>query len=155
MAYQMVGPGSLAYSKCTTDNTYCVVCAGGSKCGDFVWGCYLICDGMLRDLKPGIWDLTGAVDVSDAAVLCFRYSALSPHSDLVIEIVRTGVLGKTTFYNGLLVFVVYCLPAIPLYSPCHRLHVRLIMSLAPGTTEYENTGIVRRGALKDTSALHQ
>ena len=110
---------------------------------------------MLRDLKPGIWDLTGAVDGSDAAVLFFRYSALSPHSDLVIEIVRTGVLGKTTFYNGLLVFVVYCLPAIPLYSPCHRLHVRLIMSLAPGTTEYENTGIVRRGALKDTSALHQ
>lgn len=155
MTYQMVGPGSLAYSKCTTDDMYCEVCAGGSKCGDFVWGCYLIYDGMLRDLKPGTWDSTGAVDGSDAAVLFFRYSALSPHSDLVIQIVRTGVFGKITFYNGLLVFVAYYLPAIPLYSPCHRLHVRLVMRLAPGTTVYENTRIVRRGALKDTSAVHE
>jgi hypothetical protein len=82
----------------------------------------LICDGLLRDLEPGIWDSTDAVDSSDAAVVFFGYSALSPHSDLVNEIGCIRMLGKSLFYDGFIFFTVCRLPVI--------LQVRLVIDCA-------------------------
>ena len=53
---------------------------------------------LLLDLEPGPWELTGALDVSDAAAQFGGYAAWLPRSDLVTDICRTGSLEENLFY---------------------------------------------------------
>jgi len=53
---------------------------------------------LLLDLEPGPWELTGALDVSDAAAQFGGYVAWPPRSGLVTDICRTGSLEDNLFY---------------------------------------------------------
>lgn len=63
--------------------------------GYVAWDCVMM---LLLDLEPGPWELTGALDVSDAAAQFGGYAAWPPRSDLVIDICRTGSLEENLFY---------------------------------------------------------
>ena len=63
--------------------------------GCVAWDCVMM---LLLDLEPGPWELTGALNVSDAAAQFGGYAAWLPRSDLVTDICRTGSLEENLFY---------------------------------------------------------
>ena len=63
--------------------------------GYVAWDCVMM---LLLDLEPGPWELTGALDVSDAAAQFGGYAAWPPRSGLVNDIYRAGLLEEDPFY---------------------------------------------------------
>jgi len=63
--------------------------------GHVAWDCVMM---LLLDLEPGPWELTGALDVSDAAAQFGGYAAWPPRVGLVNDIYRAGLLEEDPFY---------------------------------------------------------